>query len=251
MQLRLVTYNIHKGIGGVDRNYRLDRITEAIGHLAPDVVLLQEVDDGVPRSQHDRQVDIIGEALQMPHRAYQANVRLKQGHYGNAILSRFPLSDVHDLDLTIPLKKRRRALVAHCRLKDDCHTRTVLLFNVHLGLAGFERTIQLKRILTSPALVHTRQETAVIVAGDYNDVWGTLGRRLLEPAGFQAACLRRHTFPAVLPMRALDRVYFRGALNVDHSFASRTKAARQASDHLPLVADFRFAGFPGTAQKQQ
>ncbi len=242
MQLRLVTYNIHKGIGGVDRAYRLDRITEAIQHCLPDVVLLQEVDDGVPRSHHHRQVDLLGDALQLPHRAFQANVRLKQGHYGNAILSRYPLADVHDLDLTIPLKKRRRALVAHCRLKDDSHSRTLLLFNVHLGLAGFERTIQLKRILASHTLTHTRHDTAVVVAGDYNDVWGTLGRRLMEPAGFQAACLRRRTFPAVLPMRALDRVYYRGLLHVDHSFASRTRVARHASDHLPLVVDFRFPG---------
>jgi endonuclease/exonuclease/phosphatase family metal-dependent hydrolase len=242
MQLRLVTYNIHKGIGGIDRAYRLDRVTEAIQHCTPDILFLQEVDDGAPRSRHDRQVDLLGDALQLPHRAYQANVKLKQGHYGNAILSRYPLVDVHDLDLTIPLKKCRRALVAHCRMKDDSHTRTLLLFNVHLGLAGFERAIQLRRILASNALSHTRHETAVVVAGDYNDVWGTLGRRLMEPAGFQAACRRRRTFPAVLPMRPLDRVYYRGALLVDHSFASRTQVARQASDHLPLVVDFQVPG---------
>ena len=154
MQLRLVTYNIHKGIGGVDRAYRLPRIVEAIRHCTADIVLLQEVDDGVPRSRHDRQVDLLGDALQLPYRAYQANVKLKQGHYGNAILSRFPLADIHDLDLSIPMKKRRRALVAHCRLKDSSHTRTLLLFNVHLGLAGFERTIQLKRVLASHTLAH-------------------------------------------------------------------------------------------------
>jgi endonuclease/exonuclease/phosphatase family metal-dependent hydrolase len=112
------------------------------------------------------------------------------------------------------------------------------LFNVHLGLAGFERTIQLRRLLASDALQHTRPPTGVIVAGDYNDVWGTLGRRLLEPAGFKAACFRRKTFPAVLPIRSLDRVYYRGALEVRHSFASHTAVARQASDHLPLVVDF-------------
>ena len=222
MQLRLVTYNIHKGIGGVDRLYRPDRVVEAIQHCAPDIVLMQEVDEDVPRSHQHRQVDVLGDALELPHRAYQANVRLKKGHYGNAILSRFPLTDVQNLELTVPLKKRRRALVAHCRVRSDQHTRTLLLFNVHLGLAGFERTIQLRRVLASEVLTHTRQDTGVIVAGDYNDVWGTLGRRVLEPAGFKAACFRRRTFPAVLPMRPLDRVYYRGLLEVDHSFASRT-----------------------------
>ena len=109
---------------------------------------------------------------------------------------------------------------------------------MHLGLAGFERSIQMRRVLASHVLERTRHDTGVIVAGDYNDVWGTLGRRILEPAGFKAACFLRKTFPAVLPMRPLDRVYYRGMLEVHHSFASRTRVARQASDHLPLVVDF-------------
>ena len=129
-------------------------------------------------------------------------------------------------------------------MKSGDHARTLLLFNLHLGLAGFERTIQLKRVLATELLKHTRHETGVIVAGDFNDVWGTLGRRILEPAGFQAACMRRRTFPAVLPMRPLDRVYFRGRLELDHSFASRTKVARQASDHLPLVVVFQVPQLP-------
>jgi len=244
MRLRLVTYNIHKGIGGIDRLYRPDRVIEAIRHCEPDIVLLQEVDDGVPRSHRHRQIDLLGDGLELAHRAYQPNVRLKEGHYGNAILSRFPLTDVHDLELTIPLKKRRRALVAHCRVKAREHTRTLLLFNLHLGLAGFERTIQLRRVLTCQPLRHMRHDTGVIVAGDYNDVWGSLGRRVLEPAGFKAACQRRRTFPAVLPMRPLDRVYYRGSLEHDHSFASRTEIARQASDHLPLVVVFRVPQLP-------
>jgi endonuclease/exonuclease/phosphatase family metal-dependent hydrolase len=239
MQLRLVTYNIHKGIGGVDRRYQPGRIIEALGHCQGDIVLLQEVDDGVPRSQRHRQVDLLGDALGMRYRVYQPNVHLKAGCYGNAILSRFPLGDVQDLELTIPFKKRRRALVAHCRVRYDDHVRTILLVNVHLGLAGFERAIQLRRILASEVLARTRLDSRVILAGDYNDVWGTLGRRWLEPVGFQPACLCRRTFPAMFPMRPLDRVYFRGPLRLHHSFASRTRAARLASDHLPLVVDFQ------------
>ncbi len=239
MRLRLVTYNIHKGIGGVDRRYRPERIIDTVRHCEPDLVFLQEVAEGSPRSRHHRQVDLLGDAWDMPHRVFQPNVWLKEGRYGNAILSRYPLSDIQDLDLTIPLKKRRRALVAHCRVHSPQHTRTLLLFNVHLGLAGFERTIQVRKLLGSELLRHTRPGTGVIVAGDYNDVWGTLGRRLLEPAGFKPACLRRKTFPAVLPLRPLDRVYYRGAMVVDRSYASRTQLARAASDHLPLVVDFQ------------
>jgi endonuclease/exonuclease/phosphatase family metal-dependent hydrolase len=240
VRFRLLTYNIHKGIGGVDRRYRLDRVIESIAHCEPDIVLLQEVDDGVPRSRRDRQVDLLAEGLSLPHRAYQRNVVLREGHYGNAILSRFALYDIRHLELTIPLKKRRRGLAAHCRVRFEGHWHTLLVFNLHLGLAGFERTIQLRRFLASDVLKHAHSSTPVITAGDFNDVWGRLGKRLLEPVGFLPASGRVRTFPAFLPMRPLDRIYYRGPLRLDHSFASRTAAAREASDHLPMVADFEF-----------
>jgi endonuclease/exonuclease/phosphatase family metal-dependent hydrolase len=242
IKIRVLTYNIHKGIGGVDRRYRLDRIMEAIAHCQPDIALLQEVDDGVPRSRRDRQADLLADALDLPHRAYQRNVRLRIGHYGNAILCRYPIHDVRDLELTVPLKKRRRALVAHCRVPIEGHTRTMLLFSLHLGLAGYERTIQLRRFLNADVLRHAHHHTPVIAAGDFNDVWGTLGRRLMIPAGFQAASRRIRTFPAFMPMRTLDHIFFRGDIQLDHSFASHTENAKQASDHLPMVADFELNG---------
>jgi endonuclease/exonuclease/phosphatase family metal-dependent hydrolase len=238
MRLRLLTYNIHKGIGGVDRRYRLGRIVEAITHCEPDVAFLQEVDDGARRSRHHRQVDLLGDALGLPHRAYQRNVALRQGHYGNAILSRFPLHDERHLDLSVPLKKRRRALAVHCRVRFGGHSRTLLLFNFHLGLAGFERTVQVRRFLNSDVLKHAHKSTPIIAAGDFNDAWGRLRRRLLEPAGFTPTAKRVRTFPAFMPMRTLDWIYYRGNIALHHAFASRTEIAKQASDHLPLVADF-------------
>ena len=237
MRFRLITYNIHKGIGGVDRRYRPERIIETLARYDADIILLQEVDDGVPRSRHDRQVDLIGDALGMPYRAFQRNVVLTQGHYGNAMLSLHPLDGVHNLDLTVPLKKRRRALVARCVIRRE-HQRTVQLVNCHLGLAGFERVIQLRKILSSKALSHLHHATPTIVAGDYNDVWGTLGRRVMEPDGFVAASKAAKTFPAIMPVRSLDRIYFSGEIHFDHSFPARSEIARQASDHLPVVADF-------------
>jgi endonuclease/exonuclease/phosphatase family metal-dependent hydrolase len=237
MRFRLVTYNIHKGIGGVDRRYRPQRIIDTLAHYNADVIFLQEVDDGVPRSSADRQVDLFGDALGLPHRAFHHNVKLTQGVYGNAILSRYPLHDQHNLDLTLRYKKPRGALMASCVVRAQ-HQRTIHLVNCHLGLAGFERRTQLLRILRSDALSALHRSTPLIVAGDYNDVWGTLGKRIMEPAGFVPACKAVKTFPAIMPLRALDRIYFQGDIAFDHSFPARTDIARQASDHLPIVADF-------------
>ena len=58
-------------------------------------------------------------------------------------------------------------------------------------------------------------------------------------AGFAPAVQRTKTFPAALPLRRLDRVYFRGDVNLVRGFASHTDLARQASDHLPIIAEFK------------
>ena len=113
-------------------------------------------------------------------------MKLLRGHYGNAILSRFPLTDVRHVDLTVPLKKRRRALIARCRLGAR-KRESVLLVNFHLGLAEFERGMQLRRLLEEGHLDHADERSPLVVAGDYNDVWGTLGPRFMGPAGFRSA----------------------------------------------------------------
>ncbi|MCG8378102.1 MAG: endonuclease/exonuclease/phosphatase family protein [Proteobacteria bacterium] len=237
MQFRVITYNIHKGIGGVDRRYRLERIINTLERYQGDIVVMQEVDNDVPRSRHHRQVNEIGDSLGLRHRAYQQNVKLKQGHYGNAILSRFPLSRIENIDLTIPLKKRRRALAARCQLKDK-HWHSMLIITCHLGLAGFERLIQLQKLHDSAVVKRVHHDTPIIIAGDYNDVWGTLGKRAMLPHGFLPVGQKINTFPAIMPVRQLDHIYYRGKLECVHSYAGHSDLARQASDHLPLIADF-------------
>ncbi len=233
-----MTYNIHKGIGGLDRRYDLQRTIEVIRYYEPDIVFLQEVDDGVPRSDHHRQVELLTDALGLEHSTYQRNVGVKSGHYGNAILSRFPLDDPLDLDLTVSIKKRRRALVANAHVPFNDQQLSLLLCNTHLGLAGFERSIQIKRILAFRKFVELHPHTPVIVGGDFNDVWVEHGRKLMFPFGFECAVQNAKTFPAALPVRSLDAIYFRGAIDLQSSFAGQLTLARQASDHLPVIADF-------------
>ena len=236
-RLRVVTYNIHKGIGGVDRRYQPERIVDGLRACDADLVFLQEVDEGVPRSRKHRQVDLLGDALGYKHRVYYPNVTLRRGHYGNALLSRFPIDHSENIDLTIPLKKRRGALHARTTATIDGKQCRMWLFNLHLGLAGFERRRQLKRLLAWQHQHRLRHNVASIIAGDFNDVWGRLGRTLLEPEGYVGGSRRIFTFPAIRPLRGLDRIFVRGPLERDLAHRRRVRIARAASDHLPLVAE--------------
>ncbi len=239
LSIRLVSYNIHKGIGGVDRLYRPERIVEVLDHCAGDVVFLQEVDEGVPRSRRDRQVDLIGDALDLPYRCYAPNVRLREGHYGNAVLSRWPIDRWENIDLTIPLKKKRSALHARMTVKEGRRTARLWLFNTHLGLSGLERRAQVRRILAWLSRHHAPHDAGLIVGGDMNDVFNQLGPRVLLPAGFEGPKRPHLTFPASAPLRALDKVFVRGSLHIEGAHRSRMKLAQQASDHLPIVFDLR------------
>jgi endonuclease/exonuclease/phosphatase family metal-dependent hydrolase len=241
MRLRAVSYNIHKCVGGIDRRYDPLRIAAVLAQHQPDVVLLQEVAQNGKRFPGDRQVELLGNALGLRHRSYFVNVRFgpHRGEYGNAILSRFPIVATENVDLTVHGKKARSVL--HGRLRvilPGHHSRTMHVFNLHLGLSGHERREQLRRFLACHPFAGLDHRTPILVAGDFNDVWGTLGR-LLMPKGFRGVMRKIRTFPAVAPFRALDSLYVRGDLELVELHTSRQVLARSASDHLPLVAELR------------
>ncbi|MBL8750936.1 MAG: endonuclease/exonuclease/phosphatase family protein [Planctomycetes bacterium] len=240
LTLRVVSWNVHKCTGGLDRRYDPGRIASVLAGAKADVVLLQEVAQNGRWYREERQVDVLGDALGFAHRSYFVNVRFgpRRGEYGNAILSRWPIASTENLDVTLPTKKARSVLHAELRLPiADGHTRTLHVFNLHLGLGEAERREQLRRLLAFRHLHTMHAHTPAVVAGDFNDVWGTLGKHLLVPAGFRGPVRPMRTFPAWAPVRALDSLYVRGDVEVGRLERVRTAATRRASDHLPLLAD--------------
>ncbi len=239
MEIRVLSWNIHKGIGGADRRYRLDRVVDVIQKIDPDVALLQEVSEGWPRTHFEVQIDELREALHMPHVAFGPEHRFKKGGYGNAIMSRWALHDPHHIDLTVGWRKKRGALQVRTIVKRAGHQRTVVLNNLHLGLAGSERGEQLRRFLSCEPFAGVAAHTPLIVGGDLNDVWGSLGPKFMAPAGFQRAGGLENTFPAYMPVRPLDGIFVRGDVDVEESGPYSGPLGKAASDHLPLVANLR------------
>ncbi len=237
-QVRVMTWNIHKGVGGVDRRYDLGRTIAVIESAGADIVLLQEVAQGMPSLRNDDQVALLSEAFG-GHTAFHAEHQFRRGGYGNLILSKWPLDTLSHVDLTIGFRKTRGLLQAHVRARLGDHQHTIIVHNLHLGLATSERSLQLERFLASRPFQRVHHTTPLVLGGDLNDVWGSLGPKHLEPAGFRRAGALVRSFPAAVPLRPLDGLFFRGGLDEVHAGVLATPLAKTASDHLPLVADFR------------
>jgi endonuclease/exonuclease/phosphatase family metal-dependent hydrolase len=246
MRLRIATYNIHRAIG-VDRLFRPQRIVEILAHHAADIVLLQEVDEGVPRS---RELDLAKElalSLGYPHYAVGHNVSLRKGRYGNATLSRYPIERERNIDLTIGRRKRRGCQHTTISVqKIRGHRHPLEVFNLHLGLSARERRQQVGLLASSREFADLVAHSACLVGGDFNDWRSLLIPFFVEAMAFRCASAvhgspdRRsmRTYPSFSPRGALDRIYFRGPIRVLASRRCRMKLSRVASDHLPLVADF-------------
>ena len=242
MRIRVLSWNIHKCTGGLDRRYMPERTARMSEICAPDIALLQEVAEGGTWYRGDRQIDRLAELVGLPHYSYFINVRFgrRRGAYGNAILSRWPLTHAENIDLSQPGRKRRSVLHATARVPlPEGGTRMVHLFNLHLGLSERERRRQLTQFLAGQPFARLRRRTPIVLAGDLNDVWGTLGGRLLEPNGFVGMAKPQRTFPAYAPLRALDGLFVRGDIDLKRLRAVRRQPARLASDHLPLLAELR------------
>ncbi|MDH3628607.1 MAG: endonuclease/exonuclease/phosphatase family protein [Acidobacteriota bacterium] len=245
MRLRVLTYNIHRAIG-MDRRFRPERIVRIVAHHDPDVVLLQEVDCGVPRSREMDMARELAVSLRFPHYVVGHNHVLRKGRYGNATLSRHPIEHERNIDLTVGAKKKRGCQHTRIRMDgDDGIPRHVDVFNLHLGLSARERTHQLGLLAESGEFAAVGHDGACLVGGDFND-WRSLlhpvltGKMAMASATSRADAPSRAvaTYPSFSPTGGLDRIYFRGPLKSVSVTRCPLPISRIASDHLPILADF-------------
>lgn len=232
----LMTYNIHHG-EGMDDRLDLDRIARIIRGAGPDVVCLQEVDRGVPRSGGRDIARELAAALEMEF-VFGENLALDGGGYGNAVLSRFPIVGHENLALPGPEgAEPRGCLVARVRVG----SREIVVANTHFGLNAAEREDQAEAILE-----RLPRAGAVVLAGDLNEPLRAPALRLLAtgftPAETAKDCAQPHTFPAPAPHHRIDHVFTSAALTTSDTCVLAGEESAVASDHFPVVTAIRLVG---------
>jgi len=244
MRIRILTYNIHRAIG-VDRRFRPDRIVRIVEHHDPDIILLQEVDEGAPRSREVDMAKELASSAGYPHYAVGHNVRLRRGRYGNATLSRHPILRERNIDLTVGSKKRRGCQHTTVRIEGPGGTRDLEIFNLHLGLSVAERSRQVGTLVRSQEFSSLDPRLSCIVGGDFNDWRSILHPIFTEILGFHSATQHDYgyngairTYPSFSPQGGLDKIYYRGGMKSLGARRCRLGVSRVASDHLPIIVDF-------------
>ena len=238
---RVATYNTHK-CRGMDGRIRPARVAEVLRELDVDVIALQEVVSLTGGRREQNQAQYLADAVGLEFRIGETR-KLRGAAYGNVLLSRLPLKQVEVYDLTASRREPRGCM--RCDL-EIAHGKIVHVFNVHLGTGYLERRKQAhmlmsREVLLAPALKHPR-----LVLGDFNEWTRGLVSRMLqqefESVDIQLHLNRRRTYPGVLPLMHLDHMYFDRDLALEEFLLHRSRMALVASDHLPLVAEFRVAG---------
>lgn len=221
--LRLLSWNIHGGVGP-DRRYDLARVVDLVARHDPDIVALQEVDSR-GRSAESAPLRFLSEALG-EHAAEARTISAPDGHYGHVVISRFPMNRTCVHDLSFGAREPR------CAISTEVETPQgpLRLVTAHLGLSIWERRAQSATL----AALARKGEGACVVMGDFND-WFSFGwvRRRLK--GVLPARTMERTFPSAWPLLRLDRIYCGAPARILRSWSDLD--ARDASDHLPIVAD--------------
>ena len=225
--LRVATYNVHACIG-TDGRHDPDRVAAVVGELDADVVALQEFTYPASVAIESREpVELV--ALDRYQCALGPTRQVATRCFGNALLARHPIVDVHRIDLSMDRREPRGALATTI----DVDGIPVHILATHLGLRVVERRFQVRQLLS---YLDSVRHSLVVVLGDFND-WlpGRSAAHVLDRRLGAAARLR--SFPSSRPVLALDRIWIHPVSVLRRVFVHTSALARRASDHLPVAAD--------------
>jgi endonuclease/exonuclease/phosphatase family metal-dependent hydrolase len=242
--LKVLTLNLHKGFSYFGRRFVLHELRDAIRGISADIVFLQEVlgEHNRHADRHDNwpevsQYEFLADEIWQDF-AYGKNAVYPTGHHGNALLSKYPILEYRNRDISEVGAEGRGLL--HAVLDVPGWQGPLHAICAHLGLAAKHRTKQLAKL----GGIVSREVpfgTGVVVAGDFNDWRSRANDILSESAGLVEAFAdadgkSAKTYPARLPLLRLDRIYTRGVDVLRPAVLSR-RPWSHLSDHAALVVE--------------
>ncbi|WP_406067065.1 endonuclease/exonuclease/phosphatase family protein [Micromonospora sp. NBC_01638] len=225
-RLTVVAYNIRMGFG-LDGRFDLPGLTEAVDRQRPDVVLLSEVDRAwLLNGGHDT-LDLLADRLGMPYVFGPAADPV----WGDAVLSRWPVSDPRTLPLpAVGAPTGAQALAVTLDLGAGVRAAVV---STHLQPPPGRGPVVQARAVADFATRYAAGRP-LVVAGDLNTEPGDEAFGQFINAGLVdalAAARPLATSPADDPREQIDHIFVSPGLTPGDPVAPRSTA----SDHLPVA----------------
>ncbi|MGY6644284.1 MAG: endonuclease/exonuclease/phosphatase family protein [Salinarimonas sp.] len=227
-RFRAASYNIHRTVGP-DRRHDPQRVAQVIREVGAPVIGLQEVN-----WRPEQELGGESQAEFLAHLpGYEAiagsNLIEHRGHYGNMLLTRYPVLAVRRHSILYRAREPRGVVDVSL----DIAGQRLRVMVTHFGLSLRERRFQANRLVD---IIAQAAPEPVLLLGDLNDwIWGSP-----SIAPLLAACDPTRapaSFPSVWPLFALDRIVTWRVGAPLRVYAHRSATARWASDHLPVVAE--------------
>lgn len=247
-----------RGGSAAERSARLEEIAAVLRRVDADIVVLNEVDFDAGWSHGIDQSAFLARAAGYPNRVEQRNfdfrVPFTGWAFGNALLTRFPISHVRWIDLPHHshweelVLGSKDAAVVRLKIGDD----SLATVPVHLEFRAGDTRSRAVPVLEE---VRAEEPAPLVLAGDFNTAppgWPeaaetTALSRLLS-LGWQSARAsgsprpEELTFPTYGPLESRDWVLVEPPLEVVD--ARVLGGAGRLSDHAPVVAEIRMASPP-------
>jgi endonuclease/exonuclease/phosphatase family metal-dependent hydrolase len=253
-EIRVLTYNIHHG-EGTDGKFDLPRIAGVIKSVTPDIVALQEVDQGTARASGVDQPAELARLTGMEV-VFGRNIDYEGGGYGTAVLSKLPVKASASEKLrsfyegTAEHPEQRAVQVVELGAAGEPG---LVFLCTHLDYRPDDRE-RMASAESINGLAAKYADRLMLLAGDLNATPESGVIRELEKhwkiaggdakpqvtdrpgtAADGAGDRRLYTYPSNAPTKHIDYVLFR-PMDRWQVVEVRVLNERVASDHRPLLA---------------
>jgi endonuclease/exonuclease/phosphatase family metal-dependent hydrolase len=227
--LRLLSYNIHAGIG-VDRVFDLERIAKVIREAEPEIVALQEVDR---KTQRSKGIDIAKELATLTGMdfVFAESIRFQGGQYGNAVLTNLPIQSSQTIPIPEKVSVEKRSLLSVVLLWQG---KPIQVLSTHLCHREEANRLAAAKLIST---MNPKLDSPSFLLGDLNALPESEPLRVLAEAGWQKPSQKpQFTVPVDTPTRQIDYVLFLA----EDELAIKVKEVRvleekTASDHRPIL----------------
>lgn len=224
--LRIATYNVHNGFSA-EGELNLEALAIDIENSGADVIALQEISRGWLVSGRVDMVEWLSRRLDMPYYFGPSSGPF----WGNAILSRYPITSAVNIPLPSDNLPLERAFIAAILEIDG---RNFQIIAVHLHHVAEDSDIRVGQV---SALLSFYGNTArTVILGDFNAEPNDPEIKMMRAAGLRDVLLSIEPPPAFTfrsddPFQRIDYIW----VSPDLTWAGVSLTTGTASDHLGVI----------------